>query len=378
MPTLPDRDENFYRLSNALARKKQPALGQAQAPGQAPWEAPPPATPALGGAPQQQAPVPAAAPGPSPAPAAQPEAGSFLQYVSPAQQQSVQPQAAPSYDLSAGFQNLGLADGGFGQPSLAGREMPLAGAWDQDQFVPPPEGGAGMQTRGEKSSGSREDYGLTEDDGPPTSDPGWEWSPTMGWINWEITGEAARAALEAAAAAKAAAIEEEAGRFSVETEERARETGERADEFAGDIQSRFGESSFDPIEEGIMRQRDESARMMAEMMAGRGMSQSGVQAGLAGDIYQKGWQDVAQARSQWERQQTDQMMQLASQLFGDKWRALDREQQLLVLQKMHEYGITTAQELDRMASEKPGQLEAFGDDLGSTIDPFDIGYGSIL
>ncbi len=116
-----------------------------------------------------------------------------------------------------------------------------------------------------------------------------------------------------------------------------------------------------------MRQRDESARMMAEMMAGRGMSQSGVQAGLAGDIYQKGWQDVAQARSQWERQETDQMMQMSSMLFGDKWRALDRQQQIDMANLLLKNGITSMQIEDEIAAGKPGPIRAFFEDAADAF-----------
>lgn len=95
-------------------------------------------------------------------------------------------------------------------------------------------------------------------------------------------------------------------------------------------------ASFDPMQEQIEAQRDASLRQLGEMMAGRGMAQSGVTGGMAGDIYQQTGRDVASAYQDWRHQNVQEKMQAASMLFQDEWKLLDQQHQTALAELMHE------------------------------------------
>ena len=141
------------------------------------------------------------------------------------------------------------------------------------------------------------------------------------------------------------------------------EGGGAAGDYLQEIKDSLGEGSFDPIQEGIERQRDQAARNMFEGMAGRGMSQSGVQAGMAGDVYQKGWQDIAQARTEYQKQRVQQQMGLLAMQYQDQWRSLDREQQVIMANLLMNNEYELAERLLKLQNAQPGEIEGLGDDI---------------
>ncbi|MFO7902301.1 MAG: hypothetical protein R6U98_06565 [Pirellulaceae bacterium] len=99
----------------------------------------------------------------------------------------------------------------------------------------------------------------------------------------------------------------------------------------------FGEGgSFDPTRDLMEEERDRAYREMAEMMAGRGMSQTGAAAGQMGDIYRGYSRDLAQAHQDWRQQEIQNKAQAAGMLFQDEWKQLDREHQQAMAELMYE------------------------------------------
>jgi hypothetical protein len=152
---------------------------------------------------------------------------------------------------------------------------------------------------------------------------------------------------------------------------------DQTDEYMNEIKNLMGEGSFDPIEEGILNQRDEAARNMFEAMAGRGMSQSGAAAGMAGDIYRKGYQDVAQAETAYNMQKTQQMMGLLGMMFQDKWRTLDRQQQITLANLAAQNQLWLSKALTALQNEQPGEIEGLLDELkGLEVGGINASWGA--
>ena len=129
------------------------------------------------------------------------------------------------------------------------------------------------------------------------------------------------------------------------------------------LKSAFDDKAFGSVEEEINAQRDAALRSAYEQAASRGMGDSGAMMGAQGDIYRNFGRDVANAKMEFEQQQISNMRDAASMLFGDKWRALDREQQDKMADIMLDHQIEFQEAMRKMQEGDPGPIESFFNDI---------------
>jgi hypothetical protein len=125
--------------------------------------------------------------------------------------------------------------------------------------------------------------------------------------------------------------------------------------------------NFDPIEAEIKAKRDKSLSDLAEMMASRGMGDSGVEGSMAGDVFQGAARDIASSQLDFQQKEQKNMAQAAQIILGDQWKQMDINQQERMAALMLKNEEQLFDYMRKAQSGDPGPLMALMDDLRSTI-----------
>lgn len=194
-------------------------------------------------------------------------------------------------------------------------------------------------------TGGGEDVDVTRDPYAPPGGypeaPGGDIGTIEDWINDGDSGGSTMDPMDPTPGAEPRPDDEQ----PVMTREEVRRTGDLPGEVEQTWDAVFGEGAdFGPTGELMDEQRDEALRQGKEMMASRGMLNTGAAGALHSDIIRAAARDKAQAHQDWRQTQIQNKLSAASMMFQDSWKNLDHRQQeamaglMLEIERRRKYG----------------------------------------